>query len=73
MDGGASLDRHHPRTQPDPRILGRSGHHRHQWELTPTVTTAPFAVYPAALVVMLIVFGNVSDYTGRLPAILIGM
>jgi hypothetical protein len=44
-----------------------------QWELTPTVTTALFAVYPAAPVVMLIVFGNVSDYTGRLPAILIGM
>lgn len=43
------------------------------WGLTPTVTTALFAIYPAALVVMLIVFGNVSDYTGRRPAILIGM
>jgi MFS family permease len=44
-----------------------------QWDLTPTVTTALFAVYPAALVVMLIVVGNVSDYTGRRPAILTGM
>ncbi|WP_309241799.1 MFS transporter [Mycobacterium sp. AZCC_0083] len=44
-----------------------------QWELTPTVTTAPFAVYPAALAVMLIVFGKFSDYTGRRPAIRIGM
>lgn len=43
------------------------------WDLTPTVTTALFAIYPAALVVMLIVFGNVSDYTGRRPAILVGM
>jgi len=43
------------------------------WDLTPTVTTALFAVYPAALVVMLVVFGNVSDYTGRRPTILVGM
>ena len=43
------------------------------WKLTPTVTTALFAIYPTALVVMLIVFGNVSDYTGRRPAILTGM
>lgn len=35
--------------------------------------TALFAIYSAALVVMLIVFGNVSDYTRRRPAILIGM
>jgi MFS family permease len=44
-----------------------------QWELTPTVTTALFAVYPGALVLTLIFVGNVSDYTGRRPAILIGM
>ncbi|MDT5197495.1 MAG: hypothetical protein QOH20_4249, partial [Mycobacterium sp.] len=79
-----------PRSQPDPRILGRTATivitlwtsaapalayplYAAQWELTPTVTAAPFAVYPAALAVMLIVFGKFSAYTGRRPAILIGM
>ena len=32
-----------------------------QWHLDPTVTTAIFAVYPAMLVVMLVLFGDLSD------------
>ncbi|MEO8005566.1 MAG: MFS transporter [Betaproteobacteria bacterium] len=44
-----------------------------QWHLTPTVTTAIFAVYPIAVVVALLVFGNLSDHVGRRTAILFGL
>lgn len=44
-----------------------------QWHLTHTVTTAIFAVYPIAVVVALLVFGNLSDHIGRRTAILLGL
>jgi MFS family permease len=43
------------------------------WHLTPTATTAIFAVYPVVLVVFLLVFGQVSDYIGRRAAMLYGV
>jgi predicted MFS family arabinose efflux permease len=44
-----------------------------QWHLTHTVTTAIFAVYPIAVVLALLVFGNLSDHIGRRTAILLGL
>jgi MFS family permease len=44
-----------------------------EWDLTPAVTTAIFAVYPIVLVVVLAVFGNLSDYIGRRATILLGL
>jgi len=35
------------------------------WHLTPTATTAVFALYPIVLVVFLLVFGQISDHIGR--------
>ncbi len=43
------------------------------WDLTPSVTTAIFAVYPLTLIPVLAVFGNVSDYVGRRAAMLAGL
>ncbi|MCL1869052.1 MAG: MFS transporter [Promicromonosporaceae bacterium] len=43
------------------------------WHLTPAVTTAIFAVYPAALVVVLLVFGDLADHLGRRTTILLGV
>jgi MFS family permease len=44
-----------------------------EWHLTPVVTTAIFALYPLTLVIVLLVFGNLSDYIGRRNTILIGL
>lgn len=44
-----------------------------QWHLTPTVTTAVFAIYPAVVVAVLLLFGNVSDFWGRRYAMLLGL
>jgi predicted MFS family arabinose efflux permease len=44
-----------------------------EWHLTHTATTAIFAVYPIAVVVMLIGFGGISDRIGRRPAMLLGL
>ena len=44
-----------------------------QWGLTHTTTTAIFAVYPVAVVAMLILFGDVSDHIGRRTAMLLGL
>lgn len=44
-----------------------------EWHVAPTVTTAIFAIYPAVLVPVLIVFGNLSDVIGRRAVILIGL
>ncbi|WNV88915.1 MFS transporter [Umezawaea sp. Da 62-37] len=44
-----------------------------QWHLTPAVTTAIFAVYPAVLVAVLVVAGDLSDHIGRRKAILLGL
>ena len=43
------------------------------WHLAPVWTTAIFAVYPLALVVVLLVFGDLSDYIGRRGSILLGV
>jgi MFS family permease len=43
------------------------------WALTPVVITAIFAVYPVVLVVVLLVFGSLSDYIGRRAAIVAGL
>ncbi|MEA3155185.1 MAG: hypothetical protein QOK44_2774 [Betaproteobacteria bacterium] len=44
-----------------------------QWHLTPTMTTAVFAVYPTVVVTVLLLFGNVSDYWGHRCAMLLGL
>lgn len=44
-----------------------------QWRLETVVTTAIFAIYPAVLIVMLLIFGNASDYLGRRTAIIAGL
>jgi len=43
------------------------------WHLTPTVTTGMFAVYPVAVVLTLLLFGNLSDRVGRRAMILAGV
>jgi MFS family permease len=43
------------------------------WHLTPTATTAIFAVYPVVLVAFLLVFGQISDYIGRRSTMLLGV
>jgi MFS family permease len=44
-----------------------------RWHLTATVTTGMFAVYPIAVVLTLLLFGNLSDRIGRRAAILAGV
>jgi MFS family permease len=44
-----------------------------EWHLTPTVTTAVFAVYPLVVVTVLICFGDISDYIGRRTTMLVGL
>jgi predicted MFS family arabinose efflux permease len=44
-----------------------------RWHLTTTVTTGMFAVYPVAVVLTLLLFGNLSDRVGRRAAILAGV
>lgn len=44
-----------------------------EWDLTPAVTTAIFAVYPVVLVIVLIFSGDLSDHIGRRTPILLGL
>jgi predicted MFS family arabinose efflux permease len=44
-----------------------------EWHLSPTTTTAIFAVYPIVLVLVLLVFGDLSDHIGRRASILLGL
>lgn len=44
-----------------------------EWHLTHTATTAIFAVFPIAVVVMLVGFGGISDQIGRRAAMLLGL
>jgi MFS family permease len=45
----------------------------HQWQLTPTITTLIFAVFPVFVVATLIALGDLSDYIGRRAAMLLGL
>lgn len=44
-----------------------------EWHLTPATTNAIFAVYPVVLVVVLVVFGDLSDHIGRRASIVLGL
>ncbi|WEO76340.1 MFS transporter [Cryobacterium sp. SO2] len=45
----------------------------HDWAMTPAATTTLFAVYPLVLVVVLLVFGDLSDHIGRRATLLAGV
>jgi len=45
----------------------------HDWGLTPVVTTSIFAAYPIALVIVLVIFGGISDHIGRRTTLLAGV
>jgi MFS family permease len=49
------------------------GLYARQWHLTHTVTAGIFAVYPLAVVVMLVGFGGISDQIGRRVTMLAGL
>ncbi|MCU1583561.1 MAG: hypothetical protein JWM49_117 [Microbacteriaceae bacterium] len=44
-----------------------------EWHLAPIAITSIFAVYPISLVVILIVFGSISDFIGRRATLLAGV
>lgn len=44
-----------------------------EWGLTPLATTTIFAVYPIAVVLILVCFGDISDYIGRRKTMLSGL
>jgi len=45
----------------------------HQWQLTSTVTTLIFAVFPVFVVATLVALGDLCDYIGRRAAMLLGL
>lgn len=44
-----------------------------EWSLPPVVTTSVFGAYPVALLVVLLLFGGISDAIGRRRAMLLGI
>jgi predicted MFS family arabinose efflux permease len=44
-----------------------------EWHLTHTVVTGIFAVYPIAVIAMLVAFGGISDQIGRRETMLLGL
>ncbi len=44
-----------------------------EWQLTTFATTAIFAIYPIFVVLVLVVFGNISDFIGRRETMLFGL
>ena len=44
-----------------------------EWQLTHTVTTGIFAIYPIVVVTILIIFGDISDQIGRRTTMLLGL
>lgn len=44
-----------------------------QWQLSTYITTVIFAVYPVTVVIVMVVFGNLSDQIGRRRAMLYGV
>src|SRR4051812_22517652 len=44
-----------------------------EWQLTPAVTTAVFGTYPLTLLLVLLVFGGLSDAVGRRRAMMLGI
>jgi predicted MFS family arabinose efflux permease len=44
-----------------------------EWHISPVIVTSIFAVYPISLVVILIIFGSISDYVGRRATLLAGL
>lgn len=44
-----------------------------EWHLTTFTTTAIFAIYPIFVVLILVLFGNVSDFIGRRETMLLGL
>lgn len=43
------------------------------WHLSKSTTTGIFAMYPIAIIFVLVIVGNISDYIGRRMTLMIGL